>query len=68
MSQQSISGRRVVKHRITFVHPSSTLRPHPITPGLFPIPCLTLVYSTGVTQEQRSSALPIPRSLTFADI
>lgn len=40
-----------MKHCITFVHPSSTLRPHAITSGLFPIPCLTLVYRTGVTQS-----------------
>lgn len=44
------------KHCITFVHPSSTLRPHAITSGLFPIPCLTLVYRTGVTG---SATLPL---------
>lgn len=40
-----------MKHCITFVHPSSTLRPHAITSRLFPIPCLTLVYRTGVTKS-----------------
>lgn len=40
-----------VKHCITFVHSSSTLRPHAITSELFPIPCLTLVYRAGVTRS-----------------
>lgn len=40
-----------VKHCVTFVHSSSTLHPHAITSGLFPIPCLTLVYRTSVTRS-----------------